>query len=145
MVCRWPSVWSIWTTSRRSTIPIGHSVGDQVLKTTASIAKASLRQTDFACRYGGEEFALIFTSNTAEAVAICCDRIRRKIESEVFEFRGQRFTVTASFGLADHRRKLSAAALLESADQALYLAKTNGRNRIVVEGEQGLAEWHDVA
>ncbi len=123
----------------------GHSVGDQVLKATASIAKASLRQTDFACRYGGEEFALIFTSNTAEAVAICCDRIRRKIESEVFEFRGQRFTVTASFGLADHRGKLTAAALLESADKALYLAKTNGRNRIVVESENGLAEWHDEA
>jgi len=123
----------------------GHSVGDQVLKATACIAKASLRQTDFACRYGGEEFALIFTSNAAEAVAICCDRIRRKIESEVFEFRGQRFTVTASFGLADHRRKLSAAELLESADKALYLAKTNGRNRIVVESENGIAEWHDVA
>ena len=121
----------------------GHSVGDQVLKTAANIAQASLRQTDFACRYGGEEFALIFTSNTADAVAICCDRIRRKIESEVFEFRGQRFSVTASFGLADHRGKTSAADLLESADKALYQAKTGGRNRIVVECENGLTEWPD--
>lgn len=123
----------------------GHSVGDHVLKTTASIAKASLRQTDFACRYGGEEFALMFTSNAAEAVAVCCDRIRRKIESEVFEFRGQRFTVTASFGLADYGGKLSAAALLESADKALYQAKAAGRNRIFVERENSLTEWSDAA
>jgi two-component system cell cycle response regulator len=121
----------------------GHAVGDHVLKTAASIAKTSLRQTDFACRYGGEEFAMIFTSNTADAVAICCDRIRLKIESEAFEFRGHRFTVTASFGLVDHRGKTSAADLLESADNALYMAKTAGRNRIVIERDNGLSEWPD--
>ena len=86
---------------------------------------------------------MIFTSNAADAVAICCDRIRLKIQSEVFEFRGQRFTVTASFGLADHRGKKSAAELLEAADKALYMAKTAGRNRIVIERDNGLSEWPD--
>ena len=76
-------------------------------------------------------------------MAIGCDRLRRKIESEVFEVPGQRFSVTASFGLADYRGKPSARALLESGDKSLYRAKRAGR--VTVERENGLTEWDGAA
>lgn len=112
----------------------GHQVGDLVLQETARILQASLRGTDFAARYGGEEFVVLLPHTCAEHAAILAERIRVKIASKTFNARGKRFRVTASIGLAS----LAAGALDREADlvlkvdQALYQAKANGRNMVVV-------------
>ncbi len=115
----------------------GHQMGDTVLQETARILQASLRGTDFAARYGGEEFVVLLPHTSADQATILAERIRSKIAGKNFNARGKRFRVTASIGLAS----LTPGALDREADlvlkvdQALYQAKANGRNMVVVAKE----------
>lgn len=112
----------------------GHPFGDQVLERFARIL-ASGRGSDVACRYGGEEFAVILPHTAAHEAFEAADRWREAIHREKWPMRPD-FRASASFGVADldPRTATTPAALLEAADAALYEAKRNGRDRVRLAG-----------
>ncbi|MCH2143770.1 MAG: diguanylate cyclase [Phycisphaerales bacterium] len=106
----------------------GHLFGDQVIERFAQLLGAG-RTTDFACRYGGEEFALILPDTDREQALQAAERVRCSIESEQWlDHPG--LVVTASFGVSQYRVDLDQSLMVEAADQALYRAKETGRNRV---------------
>ncbi|GAB6141591.1 hypothetical protein JCM14076_23200 [Methylosoma difficile] len=111
----------------------GHDVGDYVLIEIASIVRSKLRDGDVACRYGGEELVMILVGASKEIAEDRAELVRSTIESHQFTFKGKtQAGVTASFGVAAYPNDGSdAAALLKSADTALYQAKGAGRNKVV--------------
>jgi two-component system cell cycle response regulator len=112
----------------------GHDAGDDVLRDFALRIKRSIRGIDLACRYGGEEFVIVMPETDMTVAAMVAERLRRRIASEPFAIAqgSLHIPVTISIGLATLRGKDdSAAALLKRADQALYRAKRDGRNRVV--------------
>ncbi|MFU8829141.1 MAG: diguanylate cyclase, partial [Phycisphaerales bacterium] len=111
----------------------GHPAGDLVLQCFARILKAEMRKYDVACRYGGEEFALIVPGTEAAAAAGLCERIRVGI-AEARWPRYPEMTVTGSFGIATSglAGTSEVSDWIEAADRALYSAKEAGRNRVHV-------------
>ncbi len=111
----------------------GHQYGDYVLKEVAKMLKDSFRKTDMIFRYGGEELAVILTETSLKNSTIPMDRFREKIENYVFSYKGIEAKLTVSIGLsANYENFDKVDMLVESADKALYQAKTNGRNKTVV-------------
>lgn len=110
----------------------GHQGGDTVLKAVAQFMQDTLRESDFVCRYGGEEFAFIFNeANLAEAHAVA-DRLCAKLHALPIELEnGPPLHITLSMGLVE-ASQLSLDAALRQADLALYQAKNKGRNRVEV-------------
>jgi diguanylate cyclase (GGDEF)-like protein len=108
----------------------GHPKGDEVLASVGATLQATLRESDFVGRYGGEEFIMILPATGREAAVQVADRVREAIANiEVLEEEN----VTASFGVAVFPDDASdAAQLVRNADRALYRAKANGRNRVEV-------------
>ncbi len=112
----------------------GHDAGDDVLRDFALRIKRSIRGIDLACRYGGEEFVIVMPETDMAVAAMVAERLRRRIAAEAFAIaQGSRqIPVTISIGIAGLRGKDDTApALLKRADQALYRAKRDGRNRVV--------------
>ena len=109
-----------------------HVIGDDVLRVIADVLRQHTRRGDQAARWGGEEFTLTFHNGDSRQAAEVAERIRRTIENLDFNDIAPGLTMTASFGLSDTRSADSYEALLRQADQALYRAKTEGRNRIVI-------------
>jgi diguanylate cyclase (GGDEF)-like protein len=111
----------------------GHLEGDNVLARVAEILRNGVRTRDFCCRYGGEEFLVVLPNSSLERASTIAERIRRAIEDTPFTHEDKQpgGQVTASLGVAtcpDHAP--AADQLTECADQAMYLAKRLGRNRI---------------
>jgi diguanylate cyclase (GGDEF)-like protein len=107
----------------------GHAVGDAVLRGVADRIRATLRSTDLVCRFGGEEFCVLLPKTASEDAAAVAEQLRAAIAHG--EIAG--VAVTASFGVGSiDRSEITAAALLEQADAALYASKRNGRNRVTV-------------
>ena len=114
----------------------GHDAGDDVLREFATRVKKSIRGIDLACRYGGEEFVIVMPETDMAVAAIVAERIRRRIAGEPFVIRdgSTALDVTISIGLAALAGvEDNAAAILKRADQALYRAKRDGRNRVVAD------------
>jgi two-component system, cell cycle response regulator len=114
----------------------GHDAGDDVLRDFALRIKRSIRGIDLACRYGGEEFVIIMPETDMAVAAMVAERLRRRIAADPFAVaQGTRhIPVTISIGIAGLRGKEdTAASLLKRADEALYRAKRDGRNRVVPE------------
>ena len=111
----------------------GHDAGDDVLREFALRIKKSIRGIDLACRYGGEEFVVIMPETDMAVSTMVAERLRRRIASEPFAIqKGARSVpVTISIGIAALGREDNAATVLKRADQALYRAKRDGRNRVV--------------
>ncbi len=111
----------------------GHDAGDDVLREFALRIRKSIRGIDLACRYGGEEFVVIMPETDMAVATIVAERLRRRIASEPFPIQegAGRVEVTISVGIATLGRDDSAAAMIKRADQALYRAKRDGRNRVV--------------
>ena len=112
----------------------GHDAGDDVLRDFALRIKRSIRGIDLACRTGGEEFVIVMPETDMAVAAMVAERLRRRIAAEPFAVnQGQRsIPVTLSIGIAALRgQDDNAASLLKRADQALYRAKRDGRNRVV--------------
>lgn len=105
----------------------GHIVGDEVLKRLGATVRGHLRATDRFSRWGGEEFAIILPSTDLAGARGVAERIRQGVAAMAVPLVGGR--VTISLGVAEWHRG-SAEALLQDADQAMYAAKRNGRNRV---------------
>jgi len=109
----------------------GHLDGDRVLNRIAEIIQSCLRGVDSAYRYGGEEFTAILPETTAEAAARVAERIRREVEAEDFSpGKDSEFRVTVSIGSTQYRPREDLKTFLRRADEAMYLAKGEGRNRV---------------
>jgi diguanylate cyclase (GGDEF)-like protein len=114
----------------------GHQAGDKVIQSLAHVVRATIRETDLAGRYGGEEFAIVLADTGLEDAKMVAERIRRFAEQQSVHHEGQEITYTVSVGVATHSIAYpSAMSWLEVADQALYDAKTNGRNCVMVGGQ----------
>lgn len=108
----------------------GHDVGDHVLREFGTILMRTFRATDRVCRFGGDEFAVIFPETPKGSVLQLAERLRGEIEAH-FEDTRLRRTLTASFGVAGYPADAEdSEELLRAADQALYRAKSEGRNRV---------------
>ncbi len=110
----------------------GHPHGDQVLQTFSKLLTRGCRGGDVACRYGGEEFAVILPETGLRAAIEVAERVRAGIEAIVWKQHPDK-PVTTSFGLAclDDLAEQSVERLIAAADNALYAAKKQGRNRVV--------------
>ncbi|MBI4986372.1 MAG: diguanylate cyclase [Rhodocyclales bacterium] len=112
----------------------GHHAGDALLAALGQLLQASLRPEDMACRYGGEEFLLVIPETPLEFMRQRMDQLREAVGRLVVEARGQRLgTVTVSIGVAVYpQHGETADDLIQEADKALYAAKAQGRNRVVL-------------
>ncbi|MCK9753148.1 diguanylate cyclase [Pseudomonas syringae pv. syringae] len=111
----------------------GHLAGDKVLKIVANVFSKRLRANDFLARFGGEEFVMLLPATPPATGLTLLDELRAAVESCPFHFKGERVTITVSIGLTAFRPGERSDTAIKRADQALYKAKENGRNRI----EQG--------
>jgi diguanylate cyclase (GGDEF)-like protein len=112
----------------------GHAVGDDVLRTFAGALRATLRDSDLAGRWGGEEFLLLLPGADAAGGAQLADRVREAFLEHAFPGReGTPVRVTCSFGVAQHRAGDDERDLFAAADRALYRAKRAGKNRVELE------------
>jgi two-component system cell cycle response regulator len=112
----------------------GHDAGDDVLREFAQRLKKSIRGIDLACRYGGEEFVVVMPETDMAVATVVAERLRRRIACEPFPVGGgtNAVEITISIGLAARALANDTAAnVLKRADQALYRAKRDGRNRVV--------------
>jgi|GEM_PF-2940198 len=112
----------------------GHVTGDWVLRKLGEIIRHKVREEDIACRYGGEEFVVIFPNITVEDARRRAEELRVQVEQQlVIESMGQEVgRVTISIGIAMHEPGMDRETLLREADHALYQAKEQGRNRVVM-------------
>ena len=111
----------------------GHLAGDAVLVTLAQLIQKTLRAEDVFARYGGEEFASICRGVSREQAWVLAERIRSLVETTSFESSGVRMPVTVSLGVAGMPEFAaeSSVQLVAAADEALYSAKSNGRNLVM--------------
>jgi two-component system cell cycle response regulator len=111
----------------------GHDAGDDVLREFALRIRKSIRGIDLACRYGGEEFVVVMPETDLAVATMVAERLRRRIAGDPFPIQqgARSIEVTISIGIAALGRGEDAAAVLKRADQALYRAKRDGRNRVV--------------
>ena len=119
----------------------GHHIGDLVLMRMVSVIKDEVRACDIVARYGGEEFVIALPNTSIEIAQDIAERLRQTISAEKQSFYGNELSITVSIGMTSllsvNRPESKTAdelavALLEHADSALYCAKNNGRNRVVV-------------
>jgi len=113
----------------------GHDCGDYVLKEISRLLRSRLRKYDVVGRWGGEEFLFVFPGCDSTAAASVAEDIRKTIESHLFTFNEQSFTVTMTFGVAAHRENNSIDGTIKMADAALYQGKKAGRNQAVESNE----------
>ncbi len=111
----------------------GHDVGDTVLQFLADTVRTLLRKSDIVARWGGEEFIVLVAETDTDTALAIADKLRRAVESGHFP-RQQRITI--SLGVSIARRNDTATSLVKRADQALYRAKQEGRNRVMLESPE---------
>ena len=111
---------------------LGHLVGDEVLRESARRLASSIRTTDFIGRYGGEEFLIVFQDMDLENGAARCEIVRRALCDQPIRWHDGELTITCSVGVAAAKITHNpVTTLISVADQAMYAAKTLGRNRVV--------------
>lgn len=110
----------------------GHQVGDSVLKQFAKILKENIRNTDFIGRWGGEEFLIVCPETSEENATTLALNLRKQIEEVLFEKVGHK---TMSVGVAQIKDEIDLDNLISNADNAMYFAKENGRNKVVAFSE----------
>jgi diguanylate cyclase (GGDEF)-like protein len=108
----------------------GHLAGDAVLVETARVIKNGVRGIDSVGRYGGEEFLVILPETDGSAAAVIGDRLRQKVEENVFSREGRVISVSLSGGVASFREGRDAGTLIGIADENLYEAKSEGKNMV---------------
>jgi len=106
----------------------GHAVGDSALRQFVALIMEEIRACDVLARWGGEEFMLLFLETTLEETIVAAEKLRKKIEEHTFDTIGN---MTCSLGVTQYLPDDSAHSLNRRADEALYQAKKDGRNRVV--------------
>jgi diguanylate cyclase (GGDEF)-like protein len=109
----------------------GHATGDEVLKAFARTVQSGLRATDALARYGGEEFLIVLSQTSIGEAATVAERIRRLVENMSTAVLPTGEKITVSIGVAEHESRDPVGWTIERADEALYRAKAQGRNRVV--------------
>ncbi len=110
----------------------GHLAGDKVLILLAKLFKLSIREYDRAYRYGGEEFLIIFNRAGKEDAKKVAERIMNAVRSNKLIYKGKTIRITLSMGLTSHQKGDTLESMIERADAAVYQAKHDGKNRLVV-------------
>lgn len=125
----------------------GHLVGDQVLREISAEFRASLRDVDVLIRYGGEEFVVILPGTNLQEGLIVANRIKNRVEKTIFNRDKVPIQMTVSIGVSHYPSPKieTPEALFNQADQALYTAKKNGRNRIMILKSLKTSEWPSIA
>lgn len=106
----------------------GHTAGDCLLKALVESANTSIRRCDMLFRYGGEEFVVLLNNTDEKGAIRLAERIRRNVEKEAYSCGGRTIHMTVSIGVASLLEKDIESEFFERADQALYRAKSDGRN-----------------
>ena len=109
----------------------GHAAGDEILRGFARVARGTLRDRDMVARIGGEEFAILFPDTSVEQAMLICDRLRTEIAHSSLYSGMTGVRVTVSGGVAP-LGKAGLEQALQTADQALYRAKRDGRDRLAI-------------
>jgi diguanylate cyclase (GGDEF)-like protein len=112
----------------------GHAAGDEAIKAVAKAIRQTVRATDISGRVGGEEFAVLLPETTAEEAAAQAERLRQAIAGLCLHQAADEIPFTCSLGVAEGDGESSLDRLMGRADQALYEAKVQGRNRVVQHG-----------
>jgi two-component system cell cycle response regulator len=115
----------------------GHAGGDEALVFFAILLRQVMRDDDFVARYGGEEFCAFLSDVEGKAAVRIAERIRSQLAAEPLDIRGRPHRLTVSIGVASVRNGNIGRAL-QRADEALYVAKAEGRNRVVSEDAMAL-------
>jgi len=110
----------------------GHLIGDQVLRAVAGVAQDTIRDSDMIFRFGGEEFLVILQRTKLAGAALLAERMRRRIE-ELKIFPDMDMNITASLGVVALSEDETSETIFMRADNAMYRAKNNGRNRVIVD------------
>ena len=111
----------------------GHLAGDRLLQSFTNLITSSIRAVDIFVRYGGEEFCCLLPEIDLASATVVADKLRLKVELHPFVFGEDKIPITVSVGVAEFNTAIeSVDAFIKKADDALYEAKTNGRNRVVV-------------
>ncbi|MEH6450088.1 MAG: GGDEF domain-containing protein [Oleispira sp.] len=110
----------------------GHLAGDKVLKIIAKSLQRNLRDSDFIARFGGEEFVALMPETSAEEAKIVAEKLRTKVEGSPFNFKKEPVQITISFGISQFAPGETIEEVFERADKALYKAKDNGRNQVIL-------------
>jgi diguanylate cyclase (GGDEF)-like protein len=118
----------------------GHLCGDAVLAEVGAKMRASLRSSDLKCRYGGEEFLILLPETPLDGAHRAAETLRRELSELRIQWNDRSIRITASFGVASARpNELDPTPLIARADEALYIAKREGRNCVRVAAEQPAA------
>jgi diguanylate cyclase (GGDEF)-like protein len=115
----------------------GHATGDAVLQLFAKVVRETLRATDILGRLGGEEFVALLPSTALEA-AVAAERVRVALAAARIVRAGRHIAVTVSIGVAAGSPATAIDVLIARADEALYRAKENGRDRVEIAADSGL-------
>jgi diguanylate cyclase (GGDEF)-like protein len=110
----------------------GHQVGDEILKLFTTSVKNSLREIDLFGRVGGEEFAVCLQNTPIEGAKIIAEKIRKNVQKNFYMHKGEEIHITVSIGMAQYDFTCKLNQLMKKADDAMYAAKKNGRNRIEI-------------
>ena len=113
----------------------GHIVGDFVLKKLATLFQQNIRREELLGRYGGEEFVVVMPEVDSSGAFQLAEKLRKTVEGTVFKSGEAELPVTISVGVATLGAEESVKAFLDTADQALYKSKEDGRNRVTIGGQ----------
>ena len=111
----------------------GHAAGDKTLQVVSRFLKQHITKPEFIARWGGEEFVMLFPNTTIEVVEEKLNEIRNKLASMPFKFKQEKVKITASFGATCFNSNDSTETVFERADEYLYQAKRDGRNRVITD------------
>ncbi|MHC0038887.1 GGDEF domain-containing protein [Pseudoneobacillus sp. C159] len=109
----------------------GHQCGDEVLKQISNIIKTNVRSSDAYVRFGGEEFAIVLPNTEVGEGIRLAENIRKEVEQSSFTYKNERISITISMGLSKYQGEI-VQEFIGKADKALYKAKENGRNQVIV-------------
>lgn len=115
----------------------GHKTGDKVLTELVACCQNDLREDDIVCRFGGEEFVIYLDNTNSQSARVVAERLRQSLAGlEIESENGDKFHFTVSIGVVSSEKTASLDVLLRQVDDAMYLAKNNGRNRVEIYDEQ---------